>query len=119
ARAVAHLAAVAIKRADLIEGLTNANIIKDLFDALAAGATAFAAGKAAEVQCDLTQPYVIVCAEPAGGYEQGSGEWRDSAETLAPGPAGGSVPAADHAGPRPGRAGLPVGAGTAGPLPPA
>ena len=39
ARAVAHLAAVAIKRAELIERLTNANIVKDLFEALAAGAT--------------------------------------------------------------------------------
>ena len=38
ARAIAHLAAIAIKRAELIEGLTNANIVKDLFEALAAGA---------------------------------------------------------------------------------
>ena len=37
ARAIAHLAAIAIKRAELIEGLTNANIVKDLFEALAAG----------------------------------------------------------------------------------
>ena len=47
ARAVAHLAAIAIKRAELIEGLTNANIVKDLFDALGTGDTAFAATKAA------------------------------------------------------------------------
>ena len=46
ARAIAHLAAVAIKRAELIEGLTKTNIVKDLFEALAAGATAFAAAKA-------------------------------------------------------------------------
>ena len=37
ARAVAHLAAIAIKRAELIEGLTNANIVKDLFEALGDG----------------------------------------------------------------------------------
>src|SRR5207302_6891026 len=67
ARAVAHLAAIAIKRLELIEGLTNATIVKDLFEALAAGASAFAAAKAAEVRCDLTQPYLIVCAEPAAG----------------------------------------------------
>src|SRR5436305_1605888 len=48
ARAVAHLTAIAIKRAELIRGLTTANIVKDLFEALAAGATAFAASKAAE-----------------------------------------------------------------------
>ncbi len=82
ARAVAHLAAVAIKRVELIEGLTNANIVKDLFEALAAGATAFAAVKAAEVRCDLGAPYVIVCAEPARGREPASGEWRAAAEEL-------------------------------------
>lgn len=82
ARAIAHLAAVAIKRADLIERLTNANIVKDMFEALTAGATAFAAMKAAEVHCDLTAPYVMVCAEPAGHREQGSAEWRAAAETI-------------------------------------
>jgi GAF domain-containing protein len=82
ARAVAHLAAVAIKRAELIEALTTANIVKDLFEALAAGATAFAAAKAAEVRCELTGPYLLVCAEPAAGREQSSGEWRSAAEAL-------------------------------------
>ena len=73
ARAVAHLGAVAIKRAELIEGLTKANTIKDLFEALAAGATSFAATKAAEVRCDLTAAYLLVCAEPAGALDQASG----------------------------------------------
>ncbi len=67
ARAIGHLAAVAIKRVELIEGLTMANTIKDLFEALAAGATTFAAAKAAEVRCDLTAPYLMVCAR-AGGH---------------------------------------------------
>ncbi|HEY6397539.1 MAG TPA: GAF domain-containing protein, partial [Solirubrobacteraceae bacterium] len=61
ARATALMAGIAIKRAELIEGLTKANIVKDLFEALAAGATAFAAAKAGEVRCDLTRPYLIVC----------------------------------------------------------
>ncbi|MGZ4169289.1 MAG: GAF domain-containing protein, partial [Solirubrobacteraceae bacterium] len=65
-RAIAHLAAVAIKRAELIEGLTKANTIKDLFDALEAGATTFAAAKAADVRCDLNAPYLILSAQPAG-----------------------------------------------------
>jgi GAF domain-containing protein len=82
ARAIAHLAAVAIKRLELIEGLTNATIIKDLFEALAAGASTFAATKASEIRCDLSQPYLIVCAEPAGGREQSSGEWREAADVL-------------------------------------
>lgn len=82
ARAIADLAAVAIKRAELIEGLTKANTIKDLFEALAAGATTFAAAKAAEVRCDLTAPYLMVCAEPAGALDQSSVQWRTAAETL-------------------------------------
>lgn len=82
ARAVAHLTAVAIKRVELIEGLTNANIVKNLFEALAAGATAFAAAKAAEVRCDLSAPYAMICAEPVGDWEQGSGEWREAAESV-------------------------------------
>jgi GAF domain-containing protein len=82
ARAVAHLGAVAIKRAELIEGLTKANTIKDLFEALAAGATSFAATKAAEVRCDLTTAYLLVCAVPAGALDQASGRWRTAAEEL-------------------------------------
>jgi GAF domain-containing protein len=104
ARAVAHLAAVAIKRAELIEGLTNANIIKDLFEALAAGATAFAAAKAAEVRCDLTTPYLMICAGPAGTREQASGEWRIAAEALGRGLGGLAPRTAIEAGPGPVRA---------------
>ena len=109
ARAIAHLAAVAIKRADLIEGLTKANIVKDLFEALAAGATTFAAAKAAELQSDLTTPYLMVCAEPAGGREQSSGEWRAIAETLGRRLAELAARAAVDAGPGPVRAVLPLG----------
>ena len=81
-RAVAHLAAVAIKRAELIEGLTKANTIKDLFEALAAGATTFAAAKAAEVRCDLNAPYLVLSAQPAGSRAQSTGEWRVAAEAV-------------------------------------
>ena len=109
ARAIAHLSAVAIKRAELIEGLTNANIVKDMFEALAAGASAFAAAKAAEVRCDLTAPYLIVCAEPAAGREQSSGEWRAAAETLGRALNELTARAAIEAGPGPVRAVLPIG----------
>jgi GAF domain-containing protein len=109
ARAIAHLAAVAIKRAELIERLTNANIVKDMFEALAAGATAFAAAKAAEVRCDLTGPYLMVCAEPGGGREQSSGDWRAAAEVVGAGLSGVSPGAAIEAGPGPVRAALPLG----------
>jgi GAF domain-containing protein len=109
ARAVAHLAAVAIERAELIEGLTKSNIVKDLFEALAAGATEFAAAKAAEVRCELTGPYLVVYAEPAGGREAASGEWRSAAEALGRGLAGLAPRSAIEAGPGPVRAILALG----------
>jgi GAF domain-containing protein len=104
ARALAHLAAVAIKRAELIESLTNENTVKDLFEALAAGATAFAAAKASEVRCDLTSPYVLLCAEPAGSRGQGSAEWRAAAEQLGRGLNALAPRTAVEAGPGPVRA---------------
>ena len=109
ARAVAHLAAVAIKRADLIEGLTNASIVKDLFEALVAGATMFAAAKAAEVRCELTAPYLLVWAQPAGAREQSSGDWRADAEALGHGLAELAPRSAIEAGPGPVRALLALG----------
>jgi GAF domain-containing protein len=81
-RAIAHLAAIAIKRAELIASLTDANIVKDLFGALEAGADEFAAAKAAEVQCELSDPYLIAYAEPAGNRPQASSEWRLAAEMV-------------------------------------
>jgi GAF domain-containing protein len=113
ARAIAHLAAVAIKRNELIEGLTKANIVNDLFEALAAGASAFAATKAAELRCDLAEPYLIVCAEPADGGEQGTGEWRTAAAELGRGLAELAPRTAIDAGPGPVRALLALGTGRA------
>jgi len=108
-RAVAHLAAVAIKRAELIEGLTKANTIKDLFEALAAGATTFAAAKAAEVRCDLTAPYLVLSAQPAGTRAQSTGEWRVAAEAVGRGLAELAPRSAIEAGPGPVRALLALG----------
>jgi GAF domain-containing protein len=102
--AVANLGAMAIRRLELIEGLTNANIIKDLFEALAAGATSFAAAKAAEVRCDLTTQYLMLCAEPSGRLEQSSGAWRLAAEDLGRGLAELVPRCAIEAGPGPVRA---------------
>ena len=103
-RAVAHVAAVAIKRADLIDGLTTANTIKDMFEALAAGATSFAATKAAELNCDLTAPYLILQAVPAGTREQSSGEWRTAADEVGRGLDGMAPRSAIESGPGPVRA---------------
>ncbi len=103
-RAIAHLAAVAIKRAELIEGLTKANTIKDLFEALAAGATTFAAAKAAEVRCDLNAPYLVLSAQPAGSRAQSTGEWRVAAEAVGRGLAELAPRSAIESGPGPVRA---------------
>ena len=116
ARAIAHLTAIAIKRAELIEGLTNANIVKDLFEALAAGATTFAAAKAAEVRCDLSGPYLMVYAEPAAAAGAGSGEWRAAAEVLGRELAALAPDDAVDAGPGPVRAVLALGSRRAQPV---
>ena len=104
ARAAAHLTAVAIKRTELIEQLTTANTIKDLFEALAAGATALAAVKAGELRCDLRSPYLLVCAQPAGGRTTSSPEWRECAQAIGAGVARLAPRTAIESGPGPVRA---------------
>jgi GAF domain-containing protein len=68
-RAVAHQTAVGLKKAELIERLTAENIVKDMFEALAAGSVEAAEAKAAEARCDLTRPHVFLHAirVPGGG----------------------------------------------------
>jgi GAF domain-containing protein len=78
-RAVAHQTAVGLKKAELIERLTAENIVKDMFEALAAGSVEAAEAKAAEARCDLTRPHVFLHAlraAPAG--DDGPG-WPDLA----------------------------------------
>ena len=55
-RAVANQTAVGLKKAELIERLTAENIVKDMFEALAAGSVAAAEAKAVEARCDLQPP---------------------------------------------------------------
>lgn len=109
ARSVAHLAAVAIRRVQLIEGLTEANAVKELFDALEAGAGPFAATKAAQLRCDLDAPYLIVRAQPAGSETQATVEWRETAELLGRELAALAPHSAVEAGPGPVRALLALG----------
>jgi GAF domain-containing protein len=59
-RAVAHQTAVGLKKAELIERLTAENIVKDMFEALAAGSVDAAEAKASEARCDLSRPHVFV-----------------------------------------------------------
>ena len=81
-RAVAHQAAVGLKKAELIERLTAENIVKDMFEALAAGSVEAAEAKAAEARCDLTRPHVFLHAvRTAAPHEDGPG-WPDIAARV-------------------------------------
>jgi GAF domain-containing protein len=70
--AVAHQTAVGLKKAEVIERLTAENIVKDMFEALAAGSVEAAEAKAAEARCDLSRPHVFlhVVRAPAPGEER-------------------------------------------------
>jgi GAF domain-containing protein len=65
ARAVANQAAVAIKKIELIERLTEKNLIKDFFEQLASGeAIPGLEGRAARLGCDLDRRYLVLAASP-------------------------------------------------------
>ena len=65
ARAVANQAAVALKKIDLIERLTEKNLIKDFFEELAGGRPAGdLEGRAARLGFDLDAAYLVVAATP-------------------------------------------------------
>jgi GAF domain-containing protein len=70
-RAVANQTAVGLKKAELIERLTAENIVKDMFEALAAGSVQTGEAKAADARCDLNRPHVFLHAERAPGQPDG------------------------------------------------
>ena len=66
ARAVASQVAVGVKKVQVIEQLTEKNLIKDFFEELAGGRPrGDLEGRAARLGCDLDQPHVVLVAEPA------------------------------------------------------
>ena len=66
ARAVANQTAVAIKKIQVLERLTEKNLIKDFFEELAARKLGDALeGRAARLGCDLDRPHLVLAAEPA------------------------------------------------------
>jgi hypothetical protein len=71
-RAVANQTAVGLKKAELIERLTAENIVKDMFEALAAGSVETARAKAGDARCDLSRPHLFLHAERAPGRPDGS-----------------------------------------------
>ena len=65
ARAVASQTAVAIKKIELIERLTEKNLIKDFFEQLAVGSPlGDLQTRAARLGCDLDERYVVLAAAP-------------------------------------------------------
>jgi GAF domain-containing protein len=64
-RAVANQIAVALKKAELIERLTEENIVRDLFTALERGLLEDAEGRARQARCDLDGAHVFVQVERA------------------------------------------------------
>jgi GAF domain-containing protein len=64
-RAVASQVAVGVKKVQVIEQLTEKNLIKDFFEELAGGRPrGDLEGRAARLGCDLSQPHVVLVAEP-------------------------------------------------------
>jgi len=64
-RAVANQIAVALKKAELIERLTEENIVRDLFAALERGELADAEARGRQARCDLDRAHVFVHVERA------------------------------------------------------
>lgn len=86
--AVANQTAVALKKADLIERLTEEYVVHDLFIALEEGEASRAEARARQGFCDLEQPHVFVLATAAadGGVEEVRTENIESAlRRLVPG----------------------------------
>jgi GAF domain-containing protein len=66
-RAVASQVAVGVKKVQVIEQLTEKNLIKDFFEDLAGGRLrGDLEGRAARLDCDLDHPHVVLVAEPWG-----------------------------------------------------
>jgi GAF domain-containing protein len=66
ARAAANQTAVALKKIEVIERLTEKNLIKDFFEQLARGdIRGDLEGRAARLGCDLDQSFLVLAAAPA------------------------------------------------------
>ena len=80
--AVADQTAVGLKKAELIERLTAENIVKDMFDALAAGSIEAAQAKASQARCDLAGPHLFLQVERAPRADDSAAAWPELAARL-------------------------------------
>jgi GAF domain-containing protein len=80
--AVANQTAVGLKKAELIERLTSENIVKDMFEALAAGSVEAGEAKASEARCDLGRPHIFLHIERAPQAGESVGAWPDLVARL-------------------------------------
>jgi GAF domain-containing protein len=77
--AVANQTAVGLKKAELIERLTAENIVKDMFDALAAGSVDAAQAKASQARCDLSSAHLFLHVERAPRARESAVAWPELA----------------------------------------
>ena len=71
-----------MKKAELIERLTAENIVKDMFDALAAGSIEAAQAKASQARCDLAGPHLFLQVERAPRADDSAAGWPELAARL-------------------------------------
>jgi GAF domain-containing protein len=81
--ALADQTAMGIQRAELIARLTSRDRVKDLFQALADGASDAATQRAAPAGCDLSRSHVVVTGGAAAADGHGSPDWEAVAARLA------------------------------------
>lgn len=78
-RALAHQVALALEKVELIARLTEENLARDLFDALAAGELETAAARARPAGLDLDRPHVLFEVRPR---ERGAEDWAERGEAA-------------------------------------
>jgi GAF domain-containing protein len=79
-RAAAHQVAVSLQRASLIERLTEENVVRDLFEALAAGNLELAAGRARAAGFDLERSHLVIDVRARVGANPSA--WAKRAERI-------------------------------------
>jgi GAF domain-containing protein len=80
-QAVANQVVLALRKAELIERLTAENLVRDLFEALAADARDVAEARARAAGCDLDRPQIFLHVSPLAGGD-GERPWPELAERV-------------------------------------